>query len=125
MTDPTVCPTCKGDGEVWKRDGREQWMEPCPDCNKAPQILGVDHSADGGCVVEGVRHTDGTIEVTRVTNTPTEGEKDIVKVLRTMRPSIIPDLWTSILNEAADEIEKLRKEKKENLLLIDLLYRLP
>jgi hypothetical protein len=39
-------------------------------------------------------------------------EKDIVKVLRTMRPSIIPDLWTSILNEAADEIEKLRKEKK-------------
>jgi hypothetical protein len=37
-------------------------------------------------------------------------EKDIVKVLRTMRPSIIPDLWTSILNEAADEIEKLRKE---------------
>ena len=52
-------------------------------------------------------------------------EKDIVKVLRTMRPSIIPDLWTSILNEAADEIEKLRKEKKENLLLIDLLYRLP
>jgi hypothetical protein len=52
-------------------------------------------------------------------------EKDIVKVLRTMRPSIIPDLWTSILNEAADEIEKLRKEKKENLLLIDLLFRLP
>ena len=52
-------------------------------------------------------------------------EKDVVKVLRTMRPSIIPDLWTSILNEAADEIEKLRKE---NLLLkerIDLLFRLP
>ena len=42
-------------------------------------------------------------------------EKDIVKVLRTMRPSIIPDLWTSILNEAADEIEKLRKAARNIL----------
>ena len=71
---PTVCPTCKDTKEVWDSYSPTRYA-PCPDCNKAPQILGVDHSADGYCVVEGLRHTDGTIEVTSVTNTPTEGEK--------------------------------------------------
>jgi len=48
----------------------------CVDGEVVSGILGVDHSADGDCVVEGFRHTDGTIEVTSVTNTPTEGETD-------------------------------------------------
>jgi len=40
----------------------------CVDGEVVSGLLGVDHSADGDCVVEGFRHTDGTIEVTSVTS---------------------------------------------------------
>ena len=39
-------------------------------------------------------------------------EQDIVEVLRTMRPTLAP-YWTGLLNDAADEIVKLRTKLQE------------
>jgi hypothetical protein len=39
-------------------------------------------------------------------------EQDIVEVLRTMRPTLAP-YWTGLLNDAADEIVKLRTKIQE------------
>jgi len=39
-------------------------------------------------------------------------EQDIVEVLRTMRPTLAP-YWTGLLNDAADEIVRLRNKIQE------------
>ena len=39
-------------------------------------------------------------------------EQDIVELLRTMRPTLAP-YWTGLLNDAADEIVKLRTKIQE------------
>jgi hypothetical protein len=39
-------------------------------------------------------------------------EQDIVELLRTMRPTLAP-YWTGLLNDAADEIVRLRNKIQE------------
>jgi uncharacterized linocin/CFP29 family protein len=86
------------------------------------EILGEDKgSPDGDCTLKGIRHADGTIEVTKVEYTPanewSDAVEDIVRRIETLETDYIDGSYvsTSDAKKIGEDIQNLLDQHSAHL----------